>query len=131
MRVRVLCCVLALGLTGCSLGEVASPPPVPEALPVSEPAYRKLVAGGITTILGDPSRAAPMQISGLRRVDTVKGPSWLTCVQANANTQPRSYAVFIQGERIVESRMAVMIDRCEEQVYQPFGMFAESSSAIR
>src|SRR5262245_52809718 len=131
MRVRVLCCVLALGLTGCSLGEVASPPLAPEVAYLPEPPYRKLVAGGIVSILGDPSRAAPMQISGLRRVDTVKGPSWLACLRANANTQPRSYAVFIQDERIVESRIAVMIDRCDEQVYQPFGMFAESSSVIR
>jgi hypothetical protein len=95
------------------------PPPRGSGLPGPEPAYRQIVAGDLAGIMGPSAGAGSVEISGLRRVDSIKGPSWLTCVRSNVGAQSRSFAVYIQDQRIVDSRMAVLIDRCDEQAYEP------------
>ena len=114
---RILVVLTAAAMAGCSIGmlppgeDIAGPPPP----------YRKLVTAGLPAIVGDPSKAGKLQISPLRRVESVKGPAWLVCVAANPSGRatPLRYAVFIQNEKIFESRLAIQADRCDEQSYEP------------
>ncbi len=131
---------MALLLAGCSLGDTVLPPQT-DAVAGPAPPYRKLIAGGLAGILGDPKRVSTLQISDLRRVDSLAGPAWLACLRATltgaaagtkpgtsatpstgtpASTGPLDFAVFLQQEKILESRLAIRADRCEDQAFAPF-----------
>jgi hypothetical protein len=130
MRVRALSSMLLLlllpGLGGCSMSEFL-PRLTPEDMAGPEPQYRYLIAGRIKSIVGDPAGSL-MQISTVRRVDSLKGSSWLVCmkVQPFQLALPRYYAVFIQQQRIVESRLSVLLDQCEMQSYTAFDWMHEA-----
>jgi len=77
-------------------------------------------AGSLVTVGGIMSdteaRGRLLEISQPRRVDTFKGATWLVCVRSlnYPSRQPRNhYAVFIQRDRIIDSRLSVGIDQCE------------------
>ncbi len=121
---RLLLSVMALALAGCAL-ETALPP----ADDLSrEPDYRAIVGNTIGSIVGDTSKAGVMEISGPRRVDAFKGPAWLVCLKSNIYALPRYYAAFIQNERVVESRLAVVLDQCEGQPYTLFNDWMQKSA---
>lgn len=113
---RLLYCVMALMLSGCAL-ETALP--VAEDLS-REPDYRAIVARNIGAIVGDPSKIGGLEISGARRAEAFKGPSWLVCLKSSVYTLPRYYAAYIQNDKLIESRLAVVLDQCEGQPYGPF-----------
>jgi hypothetical protein len=126
-QVRVLAPLLAALLGGCSLtqylpdrsaGEAANP----------EPQYRYIVANQLDQVLSHRNRIDRMRISAPRFVDSLIGAAWLVCLEVESYpAAPRHHAVFIQRERIVEARLSVMIDRCEEQSYAPFDWVAEAN----
>jgi hypothetical protein len=95
-----------------------------------------------------------LEISDVRLVDHVKGAAWITCLKyrvhvdaiagqsgpnsttaadpivaqsalsGNASASPQYYAIFIQGDKIVDSRMRVVIDQCHKETFQPFDLAA-------
>jgi hypothetical protein len=126
VRASVLAVAVALG--GCSASELVqnwTPPPA-ATLPVlpdlSEPDYRRLVAGNIKTMFPNPAALGTLEISGIRRVDHLRGPAWLTCLKLDAKGTPQHYAIFIIGNKIVDSRAGIVIDRCYNETYTPFDM---------
>ena len=121
--------LLALG--GCSMSELL-PRLTPEDIAGPEPQYRFLIAGRIKSIVGDPAGLL-MQISTVRRADSLKGASWLACikVQPFALALPHYYAVYIQQQRIVESRLSVLLDQCEIQTYTPFDWAREAEGPAK
>jgi hypothetical protein len=131
MRVRALSWLLLLLLGGCSVSEFL-PRLTPQDIAGPEPQYRFLIAGRIKSIVGDPA-GLEMQISTVRRVDSLKGASWLACIKAQpfALALPHYYAVYIQQERIVESRLSVLLDQCEIQTYTPFDWAREAEGPTR
>jgi hypothetical protein len=86
--------------------------------------YRFIVANGLDAIIGTRDAANRfLEISVPRRVDVVKGATWMVCVRSLSYParEPRAYySVFIQREKIVVSRMSVGIDQCESEAYTPF-----------
>ena len=124
MRLRALLAIFVLTLAGCSVLDVAFPPSREDASEMAPP-YRRIVASRLGSIAGDTARVGVLQISGARRVDHMRGASWLVCLKTSAFLQPRYYAIFIQGEQLVESRLAVVLDRCEEQPYELFNWLLE------
>lgn len=137
MRVSALAVLLALSVGACT---VAAPRPslVPPGLPElpdlspggiagPEPSnYRAIIAISIESILGDPERASPLRISEPRRFLALKGPSWLVCLKTAHFPIPRHYAVVFQQNRIVESRLSVVLDHCELQFYTAFDWAMET-----
>ena len=126
-------CVLALGvaLAGCASGSVTqylADPPLQGDL--AEPNYRQIVADNIGSIF--PS-AVPgtMEISGVRPVNHLRGPAWVTCLKLHAADSTQEYAVFILGDKVIDARAGVAIDRCKQQAYEPFdpSMFVQHNSA--
>jgi hypothetical protein len=131
MRVRALSLLLLLALGGCSMSELL-PRLTPEDIAGPEPQYRFLIAGRIKSIVGDPAGLL-MQISTVRRADSLKGASWLACIKAQpfALALPHYYAVYIQQQRIVESRLSVLLDQCEIQTYTPFDWMREAEGPAK
>jgi hypothetical protein len=95
---------------------------------LSQAGYRRLVAENIKMIFADPSTLGNVEISGVRMVDHhLKGPAWLTCLKVDANGRPQHYAIFIQGDKIIDSRAGVLIDRCHKETFSLFDFAREGS----
>jgi hypothetical protein len=95
---------------------------------LSQAGYRRLVAESMKTIFAEPSTLANLEISGLRMVDYhLKGPAWLTCLKVDANGRSQHYAIFIQGDKVVDSRAGILMDRCHKETYSPFDFAREAA----
>ena len=132
MAFRALSLLLALAsiqaLVACSISGVL-PDWQSEDVAGPEPAYRFIIANGLSDIIGPPSLAGTLAISGVRRVSSLKGAAWVACLKTqHLPLPPRHYAVFIQRGRIVNSRLSVVIDQCELQTYAPFNWAADATS---
>ena len=122
MRAYLLALQLTLG--GCSASEVVqnwAPADTPE---LSPPDYRRVVAENINQIFPSSTPLNDVEISGVRLVGHLKGPAWLTCLKLDAHGKPQNFSLFIQGDKIVDSRMSVVIDQCHKETFQPFDVVA-------
>lgn len=118
---------LALVVGGCSASEVvqnwtpataASTMTTPADLP--QPNHRRVVGDNIRAVLPKIETLGDLEISGARPVDHLKGPAWLTCLKINADGKPQHYALFIQGDKIIDSRVGVVIDQCYKETFEAF-----------
>jgi hypothetical protein len=118
----LLLAVLALGACGLPVGapdwqsdDSAGPEPIN---------YRFIVANALGSIMGGKdSESRLLEISPPRRVSMQRGATWLVCIKAlrfPSRTPRAYYAVFIQRDKVVESRLSVVLDHCESEVYSPF-----------
>jgi len=55
-----------------------------------------------------------------RWVHSIKGWTWLTCVRFREQGRVRNYALFLDGNQIVDDRFAVQTDNCDLQTFYPF-----------
>jgi hypothetical protein len=112
---------LAAILSGCAAGHVIESLPDPATqVDLAEPNYRQIIAENIATIFPTPSPLGMLEISGIWRTNHFKGPAWATCLKIHAENAPQEYAVFIQDGKIIDQRVGVAVDRCNQQSYQPF-----------
>lgn len=131
---HVLDALLALALAGCSVSggvidwmsdDLAGPEPIN---------YRYVIATTLDKIMGaEGPNLRVLKISPPRRVDVVKGASWLVCLRSLRNSSqlpPAYYGIFIQREKITESRIAVGTDGCETQSYTPFDWNQEKAHPV-
>ena len=112
---------LALALVispGCS--DLARPSEA--APPAAQPPYVSLAANYLRSVLKDRAFDEDFRISGLRWVDSIKGWSWLVCVHFQDRGHLRTYALFIQGNAVVDARYAVETDNCGAQTYTQFDL---------
>jgi hypothetical protein len=117
---RSLVLALAVTLGGCSASELVQNLPAAPAPDLSQPNHRRVVADNIKAVFPKETPAGDVQISGIRLIDHLKGPAWLTCVKIERQETPQFYAIFIQGEKIIDSRVALVIDQCYKDTYAPF-----------
>jgi hypothetical protein len=128
MLARTLTMLLVLPLSACAMSGFL-PDWLSEDVAGPEPAYRFIIANRLKSIIGDPDRAGTLAISVPRRVTSLKGASWLTCIRVHKfPLLPRYYAVFIQRDQIVDSRLSVLIDQCELQAFKPFDWAADANN---
>ena len=117
-RAFVLAVALAVG--GCSGSEIvqnwAPPASAPE---LTQPNHRRIVADNIKVIFPDQTALGDIEISGVRPVDHLKGAAWLTCLKVVVRGTPQHYAVFIQDDKIIDSRGGIVIDQCHKETYTP------------
>ena len=104
---------------GCS-NLTASTADVPESGP--DPAYNGMVANRLKSSFKDHASYDAFEISDYRWVRSVGGWSWLTCVRFQDRGHRRTYAVFIRGNDIIDSRYAVQADGCDTASYVPFDL---------
>jgi hypothetical protein len=126
--VRACALVFAVMLGGCSGSEIVQNWTPSSVTDMSQPDYRRIVADNIKIIF--PGQAAPgdLEISGVRLVDHLKGPAWLTCLKLDAHGNPQQYAIFIQGDKIIDSREGIVIDQCYKQTYTPLDIAATTAA---
>ncbi len=120
MFVRAFILAVALALGGCSASELAQNWPSGPVPDLSQPNYQRIVADNIKTIFPKEIPAGEFEISGVRMVDHFKGPAWITCLKIDARGHPQHYAIFIQGDKIIDARASVVLDQCQKEFYGPF-----------
>ena len=129
-----------LGIVRSGAGLAASNTEVPVAGP--DPSYRKVVATHLKQVFKNPTAYDSFEISDPRWVNSIDGWTWLTCVRFHESTEPgpeqigvensadyrpqdriHSYALFLDGGKIVNGRFAVQTDSCDLQTYYPFELW--------
>jgi len=146
--IRAYLLALTLTLGDCSASELVqnwtSVPAAPTStLDLSKPNYRRVVADNMKDIFRNAESLRDLEISEARPVDHVKGPAWITCLKFRvhvdqvvnqspstepvvgesssiSNRSPQYYAIFIQDDKIIDSRLGVLLDQCRSQTFQPF-----------
>jgi hypothetical protein len=109
---------LAAALAGCSASDLTPA----TAIDLPQPNYRRVVADNAKVVIPNVGSVGDLEISGVRLVDHLKGPAWLTCLKVDAHGKPQNYALFIQGDRIIDSRIGIVIDQCYKQTFEPFDL---------
>jgi hypothetical protein len=150
LAVRASLLAVAVTLCGCSASELlpngtlatpantASTAITPNTLAdLSQPNYRRIVGDNVRTILPKIDTFSDLEISGARLVDHLMGRVWLTCLKfytredtAAAQPErnkvttgnPQYFALFIQGDKIIDSRVGVVIDQCYKETFEPFDL---------
>ena len=118
---RFVALTFSLVLAGCGAGHlIESLPEAAVPADLSEPNYRQIVAENIGTVFPNPDGLGNLEISAVRPVSHLRGQAWLACLKIHADEVPQEYALFIQGDKIIDQRMGVVMDRCKQQAYQPF-----------
>ena len=124
LALRASLLALTTALAGCSASELVQNLPSPAVPPdLSQPNHRRIVANNLKSIFPNQSLLGDVEISGVRMVDHLTGPAWITCLKLDAHGTPNHYAIFMQGEKIIDSRAGVVIDQCHKEIYTPFESF--------
>lgn len=117
----------ALLAAGVALSACASAPVVDK--PATPPDYRKLIREKLATVAPAGTQPADVAISSLRAAPRNAPARWSVCLLVRPHgKEPQRYAVFFDDHGIVESRLAVVIDRCESERY---GALAAASKRKR
>jgi hypothetical protein len=116
--VQALVLAATAALAGCAATEVLQNSTTPPSADLFEPDYRRIVSENIKKTFPN-LPAGDLEISGVRPVQHLKGPAWLTCVRVDPGGNPQQYAVFIQNNSILDGRVAIAIDQCHKQAYSP------------
>jgi hypothetical protein len=115
VRATLLLPLALLGCSGVALTQTDAPTSAPDPA-----AFHKLIGNYLKGSFTDIAAYESFEISDAHWVHTVKGWSWLSCVRFQERGHVRTYAVFIQTDKVVDSRYAVTTDGCGEQTYAPF-----------
>jgi hypothetical protein len=109
--------LMLMTLPGCSELAQSGETPAPTG---TQPPFVSLAATHLQSVLKDRASYDDFEISGLRWVHSITGWSWLACVHFHDHGHLRTYALFIQGNAVVDGRFAVETDACEAQTYTQF-----------
>jgi hypothetical protein len=114
-------------LPGCS--DISLPS---EEMPRSGayPWYNDVVADHLKKTFTNPASYDAFAISAFRWVNSLKGWAWMTCVHFEDNGHPRTYAVFIKDDKVIDGRYAVQTDACNTQTYTAFDAMGPTRAGV-
>ena len=120
--------VISVTLTGCNKlpamnNEViveSGPAPSHADIAGPDPSYRDIIATQLKSTFKDYRSYEAFELSTPRRVHSLLGWSWLTCVRFQDHDRRRTYAVFLDGSKVLDARFAVKTDDCGTQAYSVF-----------
>lgn len=116
-----------LVLGGCSIGGIGSR--ILDPVLPGDPPDMQVVA----TKIGDVFRPAKLpgnpEISFARAAHPSSPAPWVVCLRSDASDPTPVYAVFLQKNDIVSSRIAVVLDGCRQAHFEPVERFVSSSPA--
>jgi hypothetical protein len=80
--------------------------------------YQQLVARDLAA-MKDRVGMGPLEISPLRRTRLAQPGDWMACVRTTVQERPTYLAVFMREGRVLDRRVAVVIDECGQEQFQP------------
>src|SRR4051812_15211475 len=105
--------LVCMAQAGCALSPespIAPTPPQPEVL------QRHIQEVSVAQKL-----PAPLLVSPLRAAHPISPAEWIVCLKSSAPDEHRRYAVFMRNNELIAVRLAVLIDNCDHEPYQPVG----------
>jgi hypothetical protein len=106
---RVLPVFAGLFLAGCSLGADSGPLAQLDAVSVPDMAA---LAGKIQDTFRTVRFTGYPRVSPVRKAPVSALGDWIVCMKSDAESDQRVYALIIQGNEIVDYRLALIIDGC-------------------
>jgi hypothetical protein len=103
-------------LTGCSLG--ADPAPMAQLDTANVPNIAALAAKIQVTFQAVKLTGYP-RVSQVRKAAVSALGDWIVCLRSDAESDPRVYALLIQNNEIVDYRLALIIDGCANERFEP------------
>jgi hypothetical protein len=103
-------------LAGCSLG--ADPAPMAQLDSVNVPNIAALAAKIQDTFKAVKLTGYP-RVSNVRKAPVSALGDWIVCLRSDAESDSRVYALLIQNNEIVDYRLALMIDGCASERFEP------------
>jgi hypothetical protein len=113
---RLIPALAGLILAGCSLG--ADPGPLAQLDSVAVPDTAAL-AGKIQSTFQAVKLTGYPRVSRVRRAPVSALGDWMVCLRSDAESDPRVYALLIQDNAIVDYRLALTIDGCANERFEP------------
>ena len=109
--------LIAIAAAGCSIGDVSPtltplPPNPPDMQVVNSEAVRIFA---VLKLPGSP------EMSRLRPAHPSSLADWMFCLRSDADDIPRDYAVFMHKGALHSYRLAVQIDGCAQEKFEPVG----------
>jgi hypothetical protein len=104
-----------LFLAGCSLG--ADPGAMAQLDTVNTPNIAALAAKIQGTFQAVKLTGYP-RVSQVRRAPVSALGDWIVCLRSDAEADPRTYALLIQNNEIVDDRLALSIDGCANERFE-------------
>jgi hypothetical protein len=105
-----------LWLAGCSLG--ADPTPMAQLDTSTVPNIMALAPKIQGTFAAVKLTGYP-RVSPVRKAPVTALGDWVVCLRSDAESDPRTYALIIQNNEIVDYRLALMIDGCANESFDP------------
>ena len=103
-------------LAGCSLGADSGPMAQLDAVNVPNMAA---LAGKIQDTFKSVKLTGYPRVSQVRRAPVSAFGDWIVCLRSDAESDPRIYALLIQSNEIVDYRLALIIDGCANERFEP------------
>jgi hypothetical protein len=105
----------ALILAGCSLG---ADPSAPLRFEADAPDVAVLAPRIQETFKSAKLTGYP-RVSRPRRAPITALADWIVCLRSDGETDSRVYALLIKGNAIADYRLALMIDECASERFEP------------
>jgi hypothetical protein len=113
---RLFPAIAALSLAGCSLG--ADPGRMAQLDAVNVPPIAALATKIQGTFKAVKLTGNP-RVGQVRRAPVSALGDWIVCLRSDAETDPQVYALLIQNNDIVDYRLALIIDGCANERFEP------------
>ena len=113
---RLVPAFAGLFLAGCSLG--ADPAPMAQLDTITVPNV-ELLAPKIQSTFAAVKLTGYPRISPIRKAPVSALGDWIVCLRSDAESDPRTYALIIQNNEIIDYRLAVIIDACASERFEP------------
>jgi hypothetical protein len=112
---RPIFVLAGLILGGCSLGAG----PVPARLEASNPPDVSRLSAKIQEIFKSAKLTGYPRISPAHQAPITALADWVVCLRSDAESDPRIYALLISGNEVVDYRLALVVDQCANQRFEP------------
>jgi hypothetical protein len=109
-------------LAACALLAQCSAVPMESAAAPSLPSNYGVLASNTVKGFQQFKTYSDLGIAAPRWVHVETGWNWLVCLRYEDRGHRRYYAIFIQGDSVVNSRYEILTDRCGAQQYVPFDL---------
>jgi hypothetical protein len=104
-------------LAGCSLAIEAPLPPASNVVEFPDPAP---LAQKLGRVVKDAQFVGPIETSPIRKAPITVLADWMLCLRGSvAAGEPQVYAVFFENNEIVNYRLAILIDGCASERFEP------------
>ncbi len=115
VRLCLLCVAVVLG--GCS---IFFEPPEPPSNPIPDLKQQRAIDLQIMKYAGSMKGAKALAISDAGPNEAQSGTEqWTTCARVEFSSQLLYYTFFVRAEKVIETRPAVINDKCETRTYRP------------